>query len=64
MSSTSIGSAAWLRQERSSINRLYGQDVEDFTFSARQEMDWLNEHMEGVFAASAGGVYVFPFSLR
>ncbi|KAF8421415.1 hypothetical protein EV426DRAFT_609163 [Tirmania nivea] len=56
MSSTSIGSAAWLRQERSSINRLYGQDVEDFTFSARQEMDWLNEHMEEVFAASIGGV--------
>ncbi|KAF8456700.1 hypothetical protein BGX38DRAFT_46401 [Terfezia claveryi] len=56
MSSTSIGSAAWLRQECSSINRLYGQDLEDFTFSARQEMDWLNEHMQGVFAASVGGM--------
>lgn len=58
MTGAGIGSATWLRAERNTINRLFAQDVEDFAFSARQEIDWLNEHMEGVFTATLGGVYV------
>ena len=60
MTGAGIGSATWLRAERNTINRLFAQDVEDFAFSARQEIDWLNEHMEGVFTATLGGVYVIP----
>lgn len=44
-----IGSAAWILEERQQANQFMKQEVEDFTLSARNEMDWLNEHMAEIF---------------
>lgn len=44
-----VGSAQWIMAEKEQILRLADQEVEEFTFSARNEMEWLNEHMAEVF---------------
>jgi hypothetical protein len=43
------GSAPWIVSEQSQINDLVAQEVEEFSFSVRNEMDWLNEHMAEIF---------------
>jgi hypothetical protein len=45
-----IGSAQWILQERHQSNDLVTQELEDFGFSVRNELEWLNEHMTDVFA--------------
>ncbi|OBT66165.1 hypothetical protein VE03_05112 [Pseudogymnoascus sp. 23342-1-I1] len=44
-----VGSAAWVAEERSSATQIAEAEVEEFTFSARNELDWLNEHMAEIF---------------
>ena len=50
-----IGSAQWILNERHQANDLVTQEVEDFGFSVRNELEWLNEHMGDIFAKE--GVY-------
>lgn len=45
-----IGSAQWLLDERQQTNDLVAQELEDFSFSVRNELEWLNEHMAEIFA--------------
>lgn len=45
-----IGSAGWVLDERHQSNDLVSQELEDFGFSVRNELEWLNEHMIDVFA--------------
>ncbi|KAF2196669.1 hypothetical protein GQ43DRAFT_444920 [Delitschia confertaspora ATCC 74209] len=45
-----IGSAQWILDERHQANNLVNQEAEDFSFSARNELEWLNEHMRDIFA--------------
>jgi hypothetical protein len=45
-----VGSAAWIAEERSSALQIVGQEVEEFSFAARNELEWLNEHMAEVFS--------------
>jgi hypothetical protein len=45
-----IGTAQWAIEERSQANEAIVQEIEDFGFSVRNEMDWLNEHMHDIFA--------------
>ena len=44
-----IGSSQWIQQERDQIAQFAEQDFEDFVFSARNETEWLNEHMADIF---------------
>lgn len=44
-----VGSAAWVADERASAAQLSELEVEEFTFSARNELEWLNEHMREIF---------------
>jgi hypothetical protein len=44
-----IGSAGWILEERHQSNDLVAQELEDFGFSVRNELEWLNEHMADVF---------------
>jgi hypothetical protein len=44
-----VGSAAWVAEERASALLIAETEVEEFTFSARNELDWLNEHMAEIF---------------
>lgn len=44
-----VGSAAWIAEERSSALQIAQTEVDEFSYSARNELDWLNEHMAGIF---------------
>ncbi|KAK7738626.1 hypothetical protein SLS63_001963 [Diaporthe eres] len=45
-----VGSAAWCTEERSSALQISKSEVEEFGYSARNELEWLNEHMADVFS--------------
>jgi epoxyqueuosine reductase QueG len=44
-----VGSAQWIGVEREQITQFCDQEAEDFAFSARNEVEWLNEHMAEIF---------------
>lgn len=53
-----VGSAAWIAEERYSALSIADSEIEEFSFSARNELDWLNEHMAEIF--SEDQMCVFP----
>ena len=55
-SNPAVGSSQWIANERDQTTQFIDQEVEDFVFAARNEVDWLNEHMAEIFSNS--GVYV------
>ena len=44
-----VGSKGWIEEERSNALELAATEAEEFTFAARNEIDWLNEHMAEIF---------------
>ncbi|USP81386.1 hypothetical protein yc1106_08660 [Curvularia clavata] len=46
-----IGSAGWILEERHQSTTLVAQELEDFGFSVRNELEWLNEHMFDILAS-------------
>ncbi|KAL0254440.1 hypothetical protein SLS55_009915 [Diplodia seriata] len=44
-----VGSAPWILGERQQAAQFVEQEVEEFSFSVRNEMEWLNEHMAEIF---------------
>lgn len=48
----SVGSKSWIRDENVQVVQFCAQETEDFTFSARNEVEWLNEHMADIFSKS------------
>ncbi|TLD12187.1 uncharacterized protein PgNI_03648 [Pyricularia grisea] len=44
-----VGSATWIAEERASATQISRSEAEEFTFSVRNEFEWLNEHMNGIF---------------
>ncbi|KAK2591643.1 hypothetical protein QQS21_010657 [Conoideocrella luteorostrata] len=44
-----VGSGAWIAEERNAALQIAQSEVEEFSYSARNELDWLNEHMAGIF---------------
>ncbi|KAI4282975.1 MAG: hypothetical protein L6R35_005281 [Caloplaca aegaea] len=46
----SIGSMSWLDQENQQVVQFAAQEAEDFAFSVRNELDFLNEHMAEIFS--------------
>ena len=44
-----VGSEAWISEERNAALQIVQSEVEEFSYSARNELDWLNEHMAGIF---------------
>ena len=47
-----VGSTRWVLDERQQVAQFIHQEAEDFVFSARNELDWLNEHMAEIFSSS------------
>jgi len=45
-----VGSAQWILSERKQAESFVEDEVEEFGYSVRNEIDWLNEHMHDVFA--------------
>jgi len=57
-----VGSAAWIAEERNSALTMAQSEIEEFSFAARNEMDWLNEHMAEVFSENQMCVSSFCIS--
>ncbi|KAI0803994.1 hypothetical protein GGR55DRAFT_341811 [Xylaria sp. FL0064] len=45
-----VGSGPWISEERASATQIAQAEVEEFTFSVQNDLDWLNEHMAEVFS--------------
>lgn len=45
-----VGSEAWIAEHRNHALEVARQEAEEFSFSARNELDWLNEHMAEIFS--------------
>jgi hypothetical protein len=56
-----VGSTQWVQKEREQAGEFVEQELEEFGYSVRNEMEWLNEHMAEIFSSSA--MYVV-FSTR
>ena len=54
-----VGSMQWINDENAQVDRHCEQEAEDFGFSARNELEWLNEHMADIFAKDH--VYVLVY---
>ena len=48
-----IGSAQWVQKEREQGGEFVEQELEEFGYSVRNEMEWLNEHMAEIFSTNA-----------
>ncbi|KAF2096680.1 hypothetical protein NA57DRAFT_78278 [Rhizodiscina lignyota] len=62
-----VGSAQWFLGERQQANELVDQEVEEFTYSVRNEMEWLNEHMTEILNANqlnVADIFKTPGKLR
>ncbi|MCJ1473663.1 hypothetical protein MMC13_002314 [Lambiella insularis] len=46
-----VGSTQWIEDERKQVAVFRDQEDEDFAFSARNEVEWLNEHMAEIFSS-------------
>lgn len=55
-----MGSAAWCAEERSSALQVARSEIDEFSYSARNELEWLNEHMAEIF--SENQMYVLDAS--
>lgn len=47
-----VGSTEWIQSERDHADVAVKQEAEEFSFSVRNELDWLNEHMAEIFSTS------------
>lgn len=45
-----VGSAQWVANERTQASQFIDQETEDFAFSVRNDLEWLNEHMADIFS--------------
>ena len=45
-----VASAPWFVQERRQANEFVDAEVEEFGYSVRNEIEWLNEHMGEIFS--------------
>lgn len=45
-----VGSAPWIAEERSSADAIINAESEEFGFSVRNDLEWLNEHMAEIFS--------------
>ncbi|XXG98573.1 hypothetical protein Hte_004898 [Hypoxylon texense] len=62
-----VGSAPWVSEERSSALQIAQSEVEEFSFSARNDFDWLNEHMAEIFSENqinVAEIFKTPGKLR
>jgi len=56
-----VGSAQWITDENQQASLFGVQEAEDFAFSARNEVEWLNEHMAEIFSKNQVYVGALPW---
>ncbi|KAE8447784.1 hypothetical protein EG329_010178 [Mollisiaceae sp. DMI_Dod_QoI] len=62
-----VGSTPWIAEERGTALQFAGEETEEFTFSARNDLDWLNEHMAEIFSknqVNVADIFKTPGKLR
>ncbi|CAK7215762.1 hypothetical protein SEUCBS140593_002637 [Sporothrix eucalyptigena] len=62
-----IGAAPWIVEERTTALHIAQSEVEEFMFSAKNELDWLNEHMAEIFSENqinVADIFKTPGKLR
>ncbi|KAK8188271.1 uncharacterized protein BKA78DRAFT_177964 [Phyllosticta capitalensis] len=62
-----VGSAPWILSEQQQVNQLVDQEAEEFSYSVRNELEWLNEHMADIFSQNqlnVADVFKTPGKLR
>ncbi|QSZ33630.1 hypothetical protein DSL72_005198 [Monilinia vaccinii-corymbosi] len=62
-----VGSTGWIAEERSNALQLAETEAEEFTFAARNEIEWLNEHMAEIFTknqVNVAEIFKTPGKLR
>ncbi|KAI0022709.1 hypothetical protein F4780DRAFT_732676 [Xylariomycetidae sp. FL0641] len=62
-----VGSLPWIIDERSAASQIATSEVEEFSFSARNDFDWLNEHMADIFSENqinVAEIFKTPGKLR
>lgn len=47
-----VGSAPWILDERQQAAQFVEQETEEFSYSVRNEMEWLNEHMADILSSA------------
>ena len=45
-----IGTAQWILNERNQAQLFIDQETEELSFAAKNDMEWLNEHMDEIFS--------------
>jgi hypothetical protein len=51
-----VGSSAWIESEREQASQFVEESAEEFGYSVRNELEWLQEHMGDIF--NNNNVYV------
>ncbi|CAK7269301.1 hypothetical protein SEPCBS119000_003500 [Sporothrix epigloea] len=62
-----IGAAPWTVEERTTALQIAQSEIEEFMFSAKNELDWLNEHMADIFSENqmnVADIFKTPGKLR
>ncbi|KAL1898768.1 hypothetical protein Sste5346_003174 [Sporothrix stenoceras] len=62
-----IGAAPWIAEERTTALNIAQSEVEEFMFSAKNELDWLNEHMAEILSENqinVADIFKTPGKLR
>ena len=52
MKTQPVGSAQWVQDERDQAKQFVGQEAEEFSFTVRNELEWLNEHVAEIFSTN------------
>ena len=45
-----VGSTQCIQSESDQVDHFVGQEAEEFSYSVRNELEWLNEHMAEIFS--------------
>ncbi|KAL9078170.1 MAG: hypothetical protein Q9157_002928, partial [Trypethelium eluteriae] len=62
-----IGSSRWILNEREQAQNFIDQEIEEFTYAAKNDLEWLNEHMAEIFSNNqlhVADVFKTPGKLR
>ncbi|KAL9098753.1 MAG: hypothetical protein Q9163_005646 [Psora crenata] len=62
-----VGSSGWVQNENRQVSLFCAQEAEDFAFSARNEVEWLNEHMAEILnkdKVNVADIFKTPGKLR
>lgn len=47
-----VGSEKFIEDERALVSEKVGEAAEEYGFSVRNELEWLNEHMKEIFSTN------------